>query len=405
MKTSLFFSITILLFFNCSTDVEFQTAEMQPPLSDVLTLDLTFGADEEKLPAEYLLIKPDSRIAINYNGDIIVGDEQRLKIYDQEGNPKKILGRRGQGPGDYTHAKPLIINDDYITGMDAPGQLNLRYHLYTSDHEFIDTKDPAWSKHNNKMLQEHEDWRYLVYNYIYHYDTDERLIFTGIGVKKGVIYRYYAVIYQNKNSSYVLVQEEDLSGNPLGQIDELGRILFQPLSDRRFVYTNAGKHKKSLNGKLYYSLFIYDIKTGEQSEIEKEYMPAVLPDSIIYRKKDYSDIEKLISEGAIISPTIEQMKDREKQRSEFLKEIGVYAPLQQLAADGDIIYAYTNKFEPGKGYLVDVFDSRSCTFFSSAFFPFVTTTIKNGYAYVIGKNNEGFAVIEKYKIDPAVYGK
>jgi len=34
-----------ILFFNCSTDVEFQNVEREPPLTDVLTIELKDGVN------------------------------------------------------------------------------------------------------------------------------------------------------------------------------------------------------------------------------------------------------------------------------------------------------------------------------------------------------------------------
>jgi hypothetical protein len=43
------------------------------------------------------------------------------------------------------------------------------------------------------------------------------------------------------------------------------------------------------------------------------------------------------------------------------------------------------------------------SFYTSSFSQFLA--IKNGYAYKSVKNKDGYPVIEKYKIDPKVYGK
>ena len=65
-------------------------------LSDVLQLELTFG--DKDLPDEYLLARPGG-IAVNDNGDILVVDENRVKVYSNNGREKSIIGGPGEGPG------------------------------------------------------------------------------------------------------------------------------------------------------------------------------------------------------------------------------------------------------------------------------------------------------------------
>ena len=58
-----------------------------------------------------------------------------------------------------------------------------------------------------------------------------------------------------------------------------------------------------------------------------------------------------------------------------------------------------------KGRIVDVFDADSGEYITSACFPFLPFPIINGYIFKEEENEEGFKVFNKYKIDPAVYGK
>ena len=88
-----------------------------------------------------------------------------------------------------------------------------------------------------------------------------------------------------------------------------------------------------------------------------------------------------------------------------MKKLKVYAPLKFFSTDGKFIFAFTYEYVKGKGIIVDVFDSEKEEYICSVYFPFEYPVIKNGYAYEPGINEEGFTVVEKYKLDPAVYGK
>lgn len=79
--------------------------------------------------------------------------------------------------------------------------------------------------------------------------------------------------------------------------------------------------------------------------------------------------------------------------------------------DGPVMYAFTNttieRVENSYEYLVDVIDVENEKYIRSIYLPSYRNilAIKNGYAYVGGKSDEGFPEIQKYKIDPVVYNK
>ncbi|KPK95768.1 hypothetical protein AMJ80_03660 [bacterium SM23_31] len=55
---------------------------------------------------------------------------------------------------------------------------------------------------------------------------------------------------------------------------------------------------------------------------------------------------------------------------------------------------------------VDVFNLDAGTYVTSVIFPFIPYVIRNDYAYEMRYGGrEEFTIINKYKIDPAVYGK
>jgi len=83
----------------------------------------------------------------------------------------------------------------------------------------------------------------------------------------------------------------------------------------------------------------------------------------------------------------------------------IYAPLQRIITDNYFIFAVTYEYNEGKGYLVDIFNSSSREYLRSAYFPFIPDFLKNGYAYRLKTGSDIFPEVEKYKVNPAVYGK
>jgi len=106
------------LLHNCGSDSGLDVPGSEP-LTDVLTLELSFG--DKDLPDEYLLASPRS-ISVNDAGDIFILDEVRIKVYDPYGKEKTIFGSEGQGPGEF--AGPTMIrigNEGLISVLDQKG--------------------------------------------------------------------------------------------------------------------------------------------------------------------------------------------------------------------------------------------------------------------------------------------
>ena len=92
MRYTVFFIISVFLLINCS---ELSTDDSGQVLPDVLSLELSFGDDDTVLPEEYLLARPGRPVILD-NGDILVGDENSIKVFDGDGKPRRIIGRAGQ---------------------------------------------------------------------------------------------------------------------------------------------------------------------------------------------------------------------------------------------------------------------------------------------------------------------
>jgi len=378
-------------------------------IENALTLELSFGADEQKLPVDYLLSRPKF-FAVNNEGDIIVSDTQHLIIFDSGGNPKQILGRPGQGPGEYAGMIvmcPVTTETGYISAVSDERYLS--YNIYAPDFTFVDLINFQFSSMHEKLMKEN-NWTDISYRYAYCYSPDEFLMriyaneipesertVTVETIDGKTVSSIIALVYKNgeniKNIYAMGYPVEKANINP-----ERGRFHFDLLPGRRVVYTFAAVHKTFENGSWYYSLFVHDLKTLEKVEIKKPYTPVAIPDSVIYYKDD--EIPKISFER-----TRNRLLEEEKERTKMLEELKYYAGVKDLLTDGDFIFVFTFEFNEENEQVVEVINSRTGELISSAYFPFEPQIIKNGYAYKIGKNEEGFYVIEKYKINPAVYGK
>ncbi|MCH8287199.1 hypothetical protein IIB79_11865, partial [candidate division KSB1 bacterium] len=113
-------------------------------LTDVLTLELAFGADN--LPEEYLLTFPEISfvgavvyIGVDNNGNIFVADDSKIKIYDSNGLPLKMFGGLGYGPGEFGRDRFTSFNisaNGYLTQQDGS-----RYNIFRPDQTLVESKN------------------------------------------------------------------------------------------------------------------------------------------------------------------------------------------------------------------------------------------------------------------------
>lgn len=438
-----FVSLLVAVFLSMSTVHEALFAQNEEIIKNPLTLELSFGADDEKLPAEYLLVNP-SFLAVNNNGDIIVPDEYFLKIYDGEGNPKSMLGGQGEGPGEFSRSprSVFISRTGYITSIASGANVYQRYNFYDPAYEFIEQVNIQYSDAHATFKEEYPRDRNRFYE-IYYY-SQENILYRGYGSDRSASTvggsgrggratagsgtadsgagpgaqprpAVSALLYQNSQSIQVILTEEnynkDDSGNSI-QSEESG-IRFGLLDDRRFAYTHAAKDKSFENNTHYYSLFVYNFADGQKTEIKQQYSQIAFPDSVIYFRIDRS--ESLDDLRAINPAAAEQLENMQKtldeNRTKRLEEVEYYSGVRDLLTDGDFIFIFTYEWIENEGHVVHVIDSRTGIRVNITYFPFIPVSntepmvIKNGYAYRLTKNIDGFKIVQKYKIDPKVYGK
>ena len=402
---SIIYLSLFLPFFYCSSDVDVQTEEMQP-LTDVLTFELSFGDEKTIEKDEFLLARPGG-MAVNDKEDIFVMDEGRIKVFDKNGKEKIIIGHPGQGPGEFgSSVLPRITETGYIFA--AVDNSYRAYNIFDPDYNFVECKNLHYSGLREKLTEEH-NWTFgtfAVFRDAYAYSPEE-LLFTVSADER--------IEGKRTNSIYAIVFMKDKDVKtiyaakfPVEKINidtEKGRFYYGLLRERRVIYTFAPEHKTFENGKWFYSLFIYDLKTHEQTEIKKAYTPVAIPDSIIYRPLDVPD--------GIPEDLLNQAKEKAKERSKKLEKLKVYPAVKNLITDGNFIFVFTFEYDKEKGQVVDIFDSATGKYIHSAYFPrwvsILTVSdyscIKNGSIYRMKAPLDEFAIIEVYKIDPAVYRK
>lgn len=392
------FLILVLIISLCSI-VYGQRKNLPPILTDALTLELTFGSDN--LPDEYLISYITWRnIAVSNNGDIFVGDEQRIKVFDKNGNPKKIIGRPGQGPNEFSFppssVEVIISPTGFMTAGDEP------YNVYSPDNEYLKQKSILYSPSFIKIKE--------AFN-LRLYDTLKVIM---LSENQSLIHTH-AMDYSSypegrrgpnfgKNSYQLLIHERDSTVKVLEQFDtnyvkdgaqrysslEMGLFNFAILSDNNVVYSHGFYDKKIDEKGSYYYLYIVSLDTYEKRTIQVPFEPVKFSIDFINRIGEFGDFKK------------------------YYENVQYYGAVRKIITDGDIIYAiiyHTDYKEPDDftdysvPLVANVINSKTGEHISTVLLPLFPAVIKDGYVYVACKNKDGSYQVEKYKIDPKVYLK
>ncbi|MFC1564434.1 hypothetical protein ACFL6G_05820 [candidate division KSB1 bacterium] len=396
MKKSFSLLLAALIMCGCSSG---GVEDSNVIFEDILTHVLSFGDDEINLPADYLLARPRD-VVVHRNGDIIVIDEDKIKVYDKDGKPKLIRGGEGQGPGEFDVRawKPRISGNGYLSVQDQFYGMN----LYGPDYKFI-KKENFWQNAVYENISDDYDIRGVIYGFIYMNDTNRVLYMEGgsksnpdesgttlLGIYDGD--NFNEIAKQPRQNIYIipLVFESGSSVNVQFSFRFLGQFLWDYSTIEKLVFIDKGQDIIS-EDRAEYELKIYSLADGSAGSIRHEYERIPIEDEMV--------------EDNMNHPRRDRMEDAlEVVKSEIMAKV-YNASLQQIKTDGEFVYAFTYKKNEKDEILTDVFNVNTGEYISSAYFPIVPSFIKDGFAYLlIPGSADNFPRIEKYRINPKVSG-
>ncbi|KPK96174.1 hypothetical protein AMJ80_01480 [bacterium SM23_31] len=406
MRNTLFTGLFILLlFFNCSDD-DVQTTEMEP-LTDVLTLELSFGADDEKLKSEFLLVAPED-IDVDNEDNIYVLDEDKIKVFDKNGVEKTIFGGHGQGPGEFTYPKKLSINSEGLLTVLDQDKIN----IFSADNKFIKRNRPRFEQLYINYIKEKALLNFKIQSVYSLNETERILSLTPAKELKGTLdlVTAYSLVYEKSDTLIELVQYapdniKGISDKMVIGVEPNKRMFYTPdpwyhlivtmLSNKHVAYSHSVYDIINDGKEFRYIIHVVNLENLQKSQISHAFKPV--------------DVQKEIDSGKYTTETGEFLLKARLENANYLP------PLDFLHCDKNLLFAVhstgyvrnLNILKKGEKIesLTDIFDIETGKYLRSAYFPFIPDVIKNGYAYRTHRNPEGFSIIEKYKIDPAVYVK
>jgi len=382
----------------------------QKPLENVFTLELQFG--DKDVPSEYLLARP-YRIAVNDAGDIYVFDELKVKVYDKNGKPKTIFGGKGEGPGEFTSSP--------ITFFISPtGWLTIserQYYTLYSPASIFDKKRYSSSPVFNSLKNDYKiDFERTgpgpFPNTLIALDEKEFIILGNTAFynnynEENEYYDYLFRIIENKISvlaNYRKVETftyKTQSGGGSRGISYLGKFYFAVISGSKILYTHTFHDVKFFTNTAQLTFHIVSPVSNAVSEFSVTYQLEEIQDSeILPYTPSYQEKFVELSDEA---------KDMFNRIVNALKQRKYKPPFTEMQSDGAYIFLMNSKKENGKTkYYISVVNSESgkeVNRFITSEYLFLHAILKNGCRYVLTNSKDGYPVVQKYRIDPRVYGK
>jgi len=365
---------------------------------DILKLEKTIG-ENSGLTGDYILVRPFN-VCANAQGDILVSDEFKIKVYDINGKPKIILGRQGQGPGEYMPGIfPVILTmgpTGYFLGISTPisGKTNVSfyYNLYTPDFKFVEMKrldtNPVLEKY---LISKGYSLKNIGETFPIYPLNSKELVYRVLINNNKVLTLLYDNTQQIKEIYCDIQPERDVL---------LGNFLWRVLSNNNVTYINTYKDTINEKGSSWYTIHIISLIDFKDTVIKQNFKPIVISDEYL---KTLTIRQKTMTDEALA------------RRNEFANNLRKqkYLPsVYTILSDGNylFLFLYEENFykSPKENTLtkpVDIFDMNAKKFIKRVYFPNVLNYVSNGYEYTWGKDKDGYPEIRKYKINPAVYGK
>ncbi|MFC1553629.1 hypothetical protein ACFL7D_03245 [candidate division KSB1 bacterium] len=387
--------VVLLVFFISVYTSSAQTLE--EPLRNVLKLELVFGA--ENLPDEFLLANP-GELSVDDAGNIYVIDEKRVKVFDKNGKAIDIFSGPGRGPGEFIgQVGTISISQTGYISVHNGGVFNSRgYNIYDSNYKFLKIS------HKNKytMMGFHSGYSAKIYTF----GEDE---YVGVSkesyteddlIKTSEKLEFYKGDIKHEIAAYDKLEAVVTKDMNLG-INYNGRFLWDYLPDKSIIYSHSRLDAVFTPEKSYQKLHIIDLQNNEKKILEHSFEPRII------EIKEYREFDRSTSrQMREILNQVTTRKEAYERMHDILRSFKYADYLRRIFADGNIVFIVTTEKNDNEEVLVDVLDCEKMVYLTSVYFPPKTNfrKIKNGFAYKIGES-DGFPVVQKYRIDPAVYGK
>jgi len=273
--------LLLLLFIHCSSETGVPGIDTRPPLESVLTLELTFGSELYDTKDEFLLARP-WEMDISSEGDIAIVDEEKIKIFDKFGKGKKIVGGRGQGPGEFDFSPTLFFGPTgYLIAL-SKSPMGTYYNLYAPDYQFIEKKNTRNKQPLIDILQTKVPGikRFEV-NKIIPLNKSEMVYSVYFFDSQGKT-RFISIIHEKDEKITELYHAKDpitfVGGGLISISAFMGYMYWHVIPGRKIMYINTDDDIHDENEGSFYTINVLSIDTGEVKQISKRFTPYIFTD-------------------------------------------------------------------------------------------------------------------------------
>jgi len=372
------------------------------PILNAVTFVSSFG--DEDLASEFLLAKPRS-IDVDDEGNVYILDEDRIKIYDNNGIPNKVVGYRGEGPGEFENTRNVTVSSlGYISVL----TMN-KYSFFSPDQIFI---DEVYHRRSGYLVEKKENEELEGLNIINIERLDEnKSIIVIISTKKMYAEEEegYKIVYLSSgNSDFVEILKYPIDyvytsftqntwggmGNVMAELPYLATFLYEVIDKNNIAYSNTSK-SIPVEEMGSYSITLLNLSDKSERIIQHSFDP----------------VEITGDDKLGFNSDNEGMNSREDYKAMLIRvknDITVrkyYTPLQKIISDRNYLFAFTYKTNDKEEILADVFNINTGKFINSTYFPILPDKIRNGKAYTLHNPKDDFAKVDIFSIDDKVYGR
>lgn len=387
-------ALGLLIFINCGSDANI--SKENEVLPNVLTLKFVLN-DETVGEDDYLISKPKD-IAVKNNGDIMILDEDMIKVFDDKGMPKEIIGGPGQGPGEFENSRRLNLSESQYFSIYSSQFI----HFFDADNSYMTRIKLRENERVKSDLEKNSlEYFYPTHSYLL---GENRLLYAVLGVGKDRnVNHSETLLYYDDNGKIELlnksVETSKIAERGVGMVANypfLGSLLINFLPDNKIIYMHSEHDTKvDKDGSNKYTLKILSMDNLKETIIEHNFVREEIT------QKPYDSLNKFLEKYK----TDGEMVRYVEYTTEKLKERKFQASLQNILVDGNTIFAFTfTKNEKGE-YLTDIFDAEKMEYVKSVYFSVVPNVIKNKIAYRLNTGKDFLPEVEIYNIDPVIYKK
>ncbi|KPK88018.1 hypothetical protein AMJ80_11530 [bacterium SM23_31] len=373
-----------------------------PTLPEMVTLECSIGG-EDFSDLRFILAAP-MEAKITMHGDILIFDEFSIKVLDEYGNPKKIMGGRGEGPGEFLKPPTIMISPfDYFTVIEPASMNTFFYTIYDRENTFLNEfRFRCSSQLENFLISKDLSWDDFHSAQWLMAPDSASLMYSITLCKEGPVYykliayednlRVYPIYFGTNKQHFVYKNRSTVSSF----FNEY-RTFFLPNNRVLFYDSSENTFESENKGTVTFHIISLPAMQRKTYTVHVESRPRNNIDDFV----DYSSRSRLRIRGEIDREYYEQMR-------KYLNTYRHSYVLTYILPDYAYQYLlfFTAKRDDEGNRYVKVFDIEQEKFISDFYWPFGGAPpdwINDGSVIINAVDSTGFPVVRKYKLNPSVY--